>query len=216
LRPCRARFAAGPSRSKKVLFAAERDETVRATWWDEIQTLAPADLVFVDESGTNLAMTPRYGRAPRGQRVVGTAPRNHGPNTTLLAAMSPAGIAAAMTVEGAMDRDAFEVFVAQVLVPSLLPGQTVIWDNLSVHKSVTAHQLIEAVGCQVRYLPPYSPDFAPIEHAFSKLKSFLRRTHARTRAALDDAITAGLATITAADARGWFAHGGYTLRGQPL
>ncbi len=181
-----------------------------------MQDLDPSTVVFVDESGTNLAMTPRYGRAPRGQRVVGAAPRNHGPNTTLLAAMSPAGITAAMTLEGAADRDAFEVFVAQVLVPSLTPGQTVIWDNLSVHKSATAQQLIAAAGCHIRFLPPYSPDFAPIEQAFSKLKTFLRRAQARTRAALDEAITAGLATITAADAVAWFAHCGYQLSGQPL
>lgn len=189
---------------------------MRAAWWDEIQTLDPAQLVFVDESGTNLAMTPRYGRARRGQRVVGSAPRNHGPNTTLLAALSPVGITAAMTLEGAADRDAFEVFVAQVLVPSLIPGQTVIWDNLSVHKSAVAQHLIETAGCRVLFLPPSSPDFAPIEQAFSKLKAFLRRTEARTRTALDDAITAGLRTITAADARAWFAHCGYHISGQPL
>lgn len=189
---------------------------MRAAWWAELAALDPAQLVFVDESGTNLAMTPRYGRAPRGQRVVGPAPRNHGPNTTLIAALRQDGLPAAMTVEGAMDRDAFDVFVAQVLVPALTPGQTVIWDNLSVHKSATAQQLIEAAGCQVRFLPPYSPDFAPIEQAFSKLKTLLRRTQARTRAALDEAITAGLATITATDARGWFAHCGYPVRGQPL
>ncbi len=189
---------------------------MRAAWWVEVQRLDPAQLVFVDESGPNLAMTPRYGRAPRGQRVVGQAPRNHGPNTTLIAAMSPVGIMAAMTVAGAMDRDAFEVFVAQVLVPSLTSGQTVIWDNLSVHKSATAQQLITAAGCQVVFLPPYSPDFAPIEQAFSKLKTLLRRTQARTRSALDDAITAGLRTITPTDARGWFAHCGYTRQGQPL
>ena len=159
-------------------------------------------------------MTPRYGRAPRGQRVVGVAPRNQGPNTTLIAAMSPVGITAAMTLAGAIDRDALDVFVAQVLVPSLTPGQTVIWDNLSVHKSTTARQGIEAAGCQVRFLPPYSPDFAPIELAFSKLKTFLRRTQARTRAALDEAIAAGLHTITAADAQAWFTHCDYHLSGQ--
>jgi transposase len=189
---------------------------VRAAWWETLQTHDPATLVFVDESGTNLAMTPRYGRAPRGQRVVGTAPRNHGPNTTVIAALSPAGIPAAMTVEGAIDRLAFDAFVRQVLVPSLLPGQTVIWDNLSVHKSATAQTLIEAAGCQVCFLPPYSPDFAPIELAFSKLKTFLRRRQARTRTGLDEAISAGLATITTADARGWFSHCGYHLTGQAL
>ncbi len=189
---------------------------VRAAWWNAVQELDFTTVVFVDESGMNLAMTPRAGRAPRGQRVVGTVPRNHGPNTSLLAAMSPTGIMAAMTVEGAVDRAAFDVFVAQVLVPSLRPGQTVIWDNLSVHKSARAQQLIEAAGCQVVFLPPYSPDFAPIEQAFSKLKTVLRRTQARTRLALDAAITAGLQTITAADAHAWFAHCGYALQRQPL
>ncbi len=159
-------------------------------------------------------MTPRYGRAPRGQRVVGIAPRNHGPNTTVVAALTPAGMPAAMTVEGAIDGLALDAFVRQVLVPSLVPGQTVIWDNLSVHTSATAHDLIVAAGCQVCFVPPYSPDFSPIELAFSKLKTFLRRRQARTRVALDEAITAGLATITATDARAWFAHCGYQLTGQ--
>jgi transposase len=171
----------------------------------------PATLVFVDESGTNLAMTPSYGRAPRGERVVGTVPRNHGPNTTLLAALSLEGITAAMTLEGAADRAAFEVFVAEVLAPSLTPGQCVIWDNLSVHQSAEAARLLAARGCRLLFLPPYSPDFAPIEQAFSKLKTALRRTGARTRDALDDAITAALATITAADAHAWFAHCGYPI-----
>ncbi len=174
----------------------------------------PAALVFVDESGTNLAMTPRYGRAPRGERVIGTAPRNHGTNTTLVAALSLTGITAAMTMEGAMDRLAFDAFVGQVLVPSLTPGQVVIWDTLSVHKSETAQHLIAAAGCQLLWLPPYSPDFAPIEQAFSTLKTALRRRGARTREELDAAITAGLATISATDARGWFTHCGYAIPSQ--
>lgn len=189
---------------------------MRGAWRAQIQALDPEQLVFVDESGTNLAMTPRFGRAKRGQRVVGTAPRNHGPNTTVLAAMSPTGMMAALTIEGAVDRKVFDVFVAQVLVPTLRPGQTVVWDNLSVHKSTRAQNLIEAAGCQICFLPPYSPDYAPIEHAFSKLKTFLRRAQARTRVALDEAIAAGLATITAGDARAWFAHCGYRINGQTL
>jgi transposase len=176
-----------------------------------IEFIDPAALVFVDESGTNLAMTPRYGRAPRGERVVGTAPRNHGPNTTLVAAMRLEGITAAMTVEGAIDRRAFDTFVTQILGPSLSPGQVVVWDNLSVHKSTVARQLIEAAGCQLLWLPPYSPDFTPIEQAFSKLKTALRRHGARTREALDEAITTDLATITAADAQAWFAYCGYPI-----
>ena len=161
-------------------------------------------------------MTPRYGRSPRGQRVVGTAPRNHGKNTTLVAALSLAGITTAMTVEGAVDRLAFDAFVAQALVPSLTPGQVVVWDNLSVHKSARAQHLIEARGCQLLWLPPYSPDFSPIEQAFSKLKTALRRTGARTREDLDAAISAGLPTITAKDAQGWFAHCGYAIPAQLL
>ena len=116
-------------------------------------------------------MTRRYGRAPRGQRVVGTVPRNQGTNTTLFAAMDLTGITAAMTLEGAADGASFEVFVDQILAPSLRPGQVVIWDNLSVHKRAAARRLIEARGCQLRFLPPYSPDFSPIELAFSKLKT---------------------------------------------
>lgn len=172
--------------------------------------------MFVDESGTNLAMTPRYGRAPRGRRVVGAAPRNHGPNVTLLAAMGPAGITAAMTMTGAVDGAVLDLFVARILVPSLRPGQTVVWDNLSVHKNRQVRGRIEAAGCQVRFLPPYSPDYSPIEPAFGKLKTALRRAGARDRPALEDAIAAGLAAITAHDAQAWFRHCGYALPEQLL
>lgn len=142
---------------------------------------------------------------------MGTVPCNHGPNTTLVAALGLDGVLAAMTVEGAMDRCAFDAFVDQVLVPRLKPGQVVVWDNLSVHKSLDAQRRIEARGGQLLWLSPYSPDFSPIEQAFSKLKGALRRSGGRTRDALDDAITASLATITAADTPGWFAHCGYPI-----
>jgi transposase len=215
-RRCRGRSGAWGSRSKKVLHATEQDSVQRAAWWELLDGYDPAALVFVDESGTNLALTPRYGRAPRGERVVGTAPRNHGPNTTLVAALSLDGLTTAMTVEGALDRPAFDAFVAEVLTPSLQPGQVVVWDNLSVHKSADARRRIEARGCQLLWLPPYSPDFSPIEEAFSKLKTALRRSAARTRETLDDAITVALRTITAADAQGWFAHCGYPIPAQLL
>ena len=210
-RRCRGRSAAWGSRSKKVLRASEQDPVQRAAWWSGLEDVDPAALVFVDESGTNLAMTPRYGRAPPGERVVGTAPRDHGKDTTLVAALTLDGMTAAMTVEGALDRPAFDAFVAQVLAPRLHPGQVVIWDNLSVHKSDAAQRLLADRGCQLLWLPPYSPDYTPIEQAFSKLKAALRRTGARTREALDEAITAALATIMAGDAVGWFAHCGYPI-----
>lgn len=172
--------------------------------------------MFVDESGTNLSLTPRSGRAPRGQRVVGVVPRNHGPNVTVLAAMGVAGITAAMTMTGANDGEVWSLFARQILVPSLRPGQIVIWDNLGVHKNQAVRALIAAAGCQVRFLPPYSPDFSPIEQAFSKLKTRVRQANARTRPALEDAIAAGLATITAHDAQAWFRHCGYALPEQLL
>lgn len=176
----------------------------------------PQRLVFVDETGSNITLTPRYGRAPRGRRCIGQVPRNWGKNTTLMAAMTLNGIQTAAVIEGAMDRAVFEQFVAQFLVPNLRPGQVVVWDNLSVHKSVAAEQLIVAAGCQVLFLPPYSPDFNPIELAFSKLKTALRRAKQRTVPGLWEAIGGGLNQITAGDACGWFQYCGYRLNQQPL
>jgi transposase len=140
------------------------------------------------------------------------APRNHGPNVTLLAALTPDGIGPSLVVAGAVDRPAFEAFVAEFLVPSLRPGQVVVWDNLGVHKGERARRLIEDAGCDLRFLPPYSPDFSPIEPAFAALKVDLRRAEARTEAALLPAIGDGLDAITPAHARAFFAHCGYPLR----
>ena len=176
----------------------------------------PGQLVFVDETGNNITLTPRYGRAPRGQRCVGQVPRNWGKNTTLMAALTLGGIQTAAVIEGAMDRLVFDCFVEQFLVPSLRPGQVVVWDNLSVHKSARARKLIEAAACRVLFLPPYSPDFNPIELAFSKLKTAVRRAKQRTVPGLWEAIGSGLNQITARDARGWFHHCGYHLNQQPL
>lgn len=174
------------------------------------------DLVFLDETGTNTAMTQRYARAPRGQRANGGAPRNHGPNTTLLACVTHAGMGPAMLVEGATTTEVFTAYIEQVVVPWLRPGQIVILDNLSAHTSERVHHLIEAAGCQVRFLPAYSPDFSPIEWAFSKLKTGLRTAMARTREALEQAIAAGLDQITPDDAHGWFYGCGYVPRRQAL
>lgn len=178
--------------------------------------MAAEQLVCVDESGANITLTPRYGRAPRGARCIGQVPRNWGQNTTLMAAMTLAGVQTAVVIEGAMDRPVFERFVKHFLVPQLRAGQVVIWDNLSVHKSLAAEGLVEAAGCRVLPLPPYSPDFNPIEQLFSKLKAHLRQANQRSVEGLGDAIGAGLDLITAADARGWFQHCGYSLDGQSL
>lgn len=199
-----------------MLRASERDEAERTEWWAETAQRDARRFVFVDESGTTRSLTPRYGRAPRGQRVVGVVPRNHGPNVTLFAAMGSTGITAAMTMTGPADGESWPLFVRQILVPSLQPGQVVLWDNLGVHKNHELRQLIAAAGCEVRFLPPSSPDFTPIEQAFSKLKTALRQAGARTRQDLEAAIAAGLTTITAHDAQAWFRHCGYALPEQLL
>lgn len=178
--------------------------------------LDPATFVFVDESGTNIALTRRYARAPRGQRAVGRVPRNHGPNVTLFAALTPAGIGPALAIEGAADGEAFALYVRQLLIPSLRPGQVVILDQLNVHKSAAIRAAIEAVGCRLLLLPSYSPDFNPIEQIFAKLKAHLRAAAARTFDSLVRAIGSAIATVSPADARGCFAHCGYTLPGQLL
>jgi transposase len=161
-------------------------------------------------------MTPRRARAPRGVRAVGCVPRNHGPNVTLFAALTPEGIGPAMALEGAADRPAFELYVRELLVPSLRPGQTVVLDNLSVHKGEALRALVEAAGCRLLFLPPYSPDFTPIEPAFAKVKARLRRAGARTFEALVAAIREAIDAVTPADARGFFAHCGYPLPSQLL
>ena len=173
--------------------------------------LCAADLVFVDESGANRALCPLYGWAPRGQRACGQAPRNRGRNTSLLAAMDASGLVATMTVEGSTNKEVFLTYLDAVLCPALRAGQVVILDNLSVHKNEAVRAKIEACGCRPVFLPAYSPDFSPIEHAFSKLKAFLRKAKARTQEALEAAIAAGLATVTSANARGWFAHCGFPI-----
>jgi len=209
-----ARAQAGRDHAqKKSLIAAERDAAKRAAWRADAAPLDPADLVFLDETAATIAMTPRYARAPRGTRVYGAIPRNHGQNTTLVAALSPDGIGAAMTLDGASDGPAFVAYVREFLAPTLRPGQIVVLDNLAVHKNATARRLIAARGCRLLFLPAYSPDCNPIEHAFAKLKEHLRRAEARTKPALETAIAAALDAITAQDARGWFAACGYPPEG---
>jgi transposase len=157
----------------------------------------------------------RYGWAPRGERAVGQVPTNRGPNTTVLSAMTQEGLLVSMTVEGAANREAFLTYLDELLGPTLQPGQTVLMDNLRVHKAEAVRERIEARGCRLVFLPRYSPDFNPIEGAFSKLKAFLRRVGARTREELEAAIDAGLQTITDHDAQGWFTHCGYLPTAQP-
>jgi transposase len=173
-------------------------------------------LVFLDESSANTCLTPRYARAPKGERAPGTAPRNHQQNTTLVAAVRRDGLQAPMTLLGALDSDAFAVYLREFLIPTLQPGQLVVCDNLSVHKRADIRLLIEEAGCQLLFLPPYSPDYNPIELVFSKVKERLRRLAARTQEALEDAIAEALASVSRADVVAFFRHCGYQIDGQPL
>jgi len=171
----------------------------------------PWRLVFVDEMGTNTALSPLYAYAPKGRRAYAQVPRNRGANTTLLASMTLQGMGPCLAVEGVTTATVFEAYIEKGLAPNLTSGQIVVVDNLGAHKSGRARELIEGRGCQLLFLPPYSPDYNPIEEAFSKIKGFLRKAQARTRQALIEALGVAISAITVEDARGFFEHGGYRL-----
>lgn len=161
------------------------------------------------------SMTRLRARAPKGERAYGRVPRNRGRNTTLLASMGAGGMGPCMAVVGSTTKAVFEAYIERVLAPSLSPGQVVVMDNLGAHRGERVRELIEARGCSLVFLPPYSPDFSPIEEAFSKLKALLRKAAARTRGALLEAIGRAIGAVTARDARGWFAHCGYPVGAHP-
>jgi transposase len=173
-------------------------------------------LVFVDECGANISLVPLCAWSRRGERAPAKAPRNWGKNVTLLSSMSLCGMGPSLTVEGPTTRGVFEVYLEEVLAPTLWPGQVVVMDNLSAHKGGRVREIIEGRGCELIYLPPYSPDLNPIEEAFAKLKSLLRRSGARSREALVEAMGAALNAITITDTRGFFGHCGYRAPAQSL
>jgi transposase len=190
--------------------ATERDEFERATWRVMVAaTVEPERLVFVDECGTHTSLAPIYGYTPGGERLRLSVPRKRGKNTTLLSSMSLEGMEPSLTVEGATTSVVFETYVEQVLAPSLCPGQILVMDNLGAHRPRRVRELIEGRGCELVYLPAYSPDFNPIEEAFAKIKNLLRKAAARTKESLVEAIGVALSAVSAADARGFFEHAGY-------
>jgi transposase len=169
-------------------------------------------LVFLDESGVTTEMTRRYGWAPRPERVREAVPAGHWRILTVLAALTTQGVLASMTIESPTDGDVFLAFLEQVLAPKLEPGHIVILDNLGAHKIPGVRPLIESRGAQVLYLPPYSPDFNPIEQAWAKLKQQLRGVKARVLQELELAVAQAIPTITADNARGFFRHCGYGIQ----
>jgi hypothetical protein len=174
-----------------------------------VATWEPDAVVVLDEMGANVALTPAYARAPRNERAYDRAPFNQGDNLTTLAVLTTGGLAAAMTVVGAADRLTVETVLRECVVPQLRPGQKVVLDNVRTHKGAGVRQLIAAAGCELHFLPAYSPDLSPIEEAFAKGKAVLRRAKARTSEAVQQAIGPALDAFTAQDARHFFRHCGY-------
>lgn len=168
-------------------------------------------LKFIDEIGTNLGLTRLYGRAAPGERVVEATPSYSGVHYTIVAALGWNGVKAPWVLEGAMDAAAYEVYVEKVLAPTVHAGDVVLMDNLSAHKGETVRRLIEARGARVQFLPPYSPDFNPIELCWSKVKTAMRAAKARTLDALLEALTDALRSVSRRDIQAWFAHCGYVL-----
>ncbi len=166
--------------------------------------------------GANVSLSPLYAWSRRGERAHAKAPCNWGRNVTLLASITAWGVGPCLAVEGPTTREVFEAYLERALAPSLSPGQVVVLDNLSAHKGGRVKEIVEGAGCELLYLPPYSPDLNPIEQAFSKVKGLLRKAQARTREALIEAMGRALDAVTTRDVRGFFGHCGYHAVDQPL
>ena len=200
---------------KKSLHASQRDtpqvKRQRAKFKKEVATLDVERFKFLDESGVNLSLTRLYGRAAPDQRVVESTPLPSGARTTTLAVIDSTGITAPLVLSGAVNGNIFYSYLEQCVVPTLKSGDILFMDNLSAHKVAGIESLIEACGAHLIYLPPYSADFNPIELAWSKVKTILRRLKARTFPDLIKALKQALLSITSQDVRGWFAHCGYAI-----
>lgn len=181
----------------------------RRDWFDAQLDLDPAKLVFIDETGLNTKMARLRGRSLKGERCRAAIPHGHWKTTTFTGALRLTGMTAPMVLDSAMNGDAFRAYVEQVLAPTLCPGDVVIMDNLPAHKAAGIRETIEAVGAKLRYLPPYSPDFNPIENAFSKLKALLRARAERTIDALWDAVGEIVTLFSPSECANYFAACGY-------
>jgi transposase len=209
------RFSAAASREKKTLHATERDtprvQKERRRFLREVKKLPARRFIFVDEFGTNLGMTRRYARALHGKRAVGAVPANPDPNITLVMGLSCEGVVAPLAFKGAMNGDTFSVYAERQLAPLLKPGDIVFADGLGSHRTRAARAAIEARGAQLRILPPYSPDFTPVEKCGAKVKEVIRSMSPRTVSAVIDAMGEGIGSVTSADARAWFTWCGYCI-----
>lgn len=203
----------GPAAQKKSLHAAEQDtveaQIRRSLWRQETSQIDPERLIFLDESGVTTEMTRRYGRAQGGQRVTEGTPAGHWRTLTVLGAVRRAGWVATMTIEAATDGEIFLAYLEQVLCPQLRPGDVVVMDNLAAHKVPGVRDLLQAAGAELRYLPPYSPDFNPIEKCWSQIKQYLRAAKARSLSSLELSLAQALAAVTPQTLQACFRHCGY-------
>lgn len=181
----------------------------RKEWEIKLSTIDPKRLVFIDESGVSINMTRYFGRIIGGQRLVDSVPGGQWNITSIVASIRLDGDMRAMTIKGPFDASSFEVYVKQILCPSLREGDIVIMDNLRCHKTEKVAEAINAMKAELWFLPPYSPDLNPIENMWSKTKSNLRKLKARTQRMLNQAITCSLKLVTTEDCSGWFAGCGY-------
>lgn len=181
----------------------------RDAWHDSLKDVPADKLVFVDESGARTNMTRLYGWGPVGERVVDPTPHGHWKTCTMLAAVRTSGPVAPVTIDAAVNAESFVLWTREVLAPRLSPGDVVVMDNLGVHKVAGVAEAIEAVGARLLYLPPYSPDYNPIENLWSKVKAHLRAAAARTLDTLGTAITQAFESVTPQDCRGFFGNCGY-------
>jgi transposase len=198
---------------KKTAHAAEQDRPDilkrRRDWFDSQPELDPERLVFIDETWASTNMARLHGRAPKGERLRAGIPQGHWKTTTFVAGLRLTGMMATMVLDGPINREAFQAYVEQLLVRELRPGDIVIMDNLSSHKGPAVRQAIEAAGARLVFLPPYSPDFNPIENAFAKLKALLRGAAERTVEALWTTIGSLIECFTPKECANYFAAAGY-------
>lgn len=199
------------TRKKKTIEASERKEEERQRFREQIKDIDTRKIRIIDETGSNLALTRSYARAPKGKRARGIIPRKRGKNVTMITDLSLSGLGERFILDGAVNGDLFESYVEHIFAPTLSPGEIVIMDNLTAHKREKVRQLIETKGCQLLFLPSYSPDLSPIEEAFSKVKTVMRGIGPRTREDLYEALEQAIGTVTASDAIAWFRHCGYQV-----
>ena len=181
----------------------------REAWFESQPDLEPERLVFIDETGADTKMARRRGRSQRGERCRASVPHGHWKMTTFTGALRLNGMTAPLVLDGPMDGECFLAYIEQMLAPTLRPGDVVVMDNLPAHRVKGVRSAIERASAKLLYLPPYSPDFNPIEQAFSKLKAHLRKAAARTLDDLWNAIAAILPTFSSEECKNYFTNSGY-------